>query len=444
MRPPGQAAWLAGLVTTYGLAAFIVSLPLEFTAELMRQQLSRLVLLVVAAALIYLLITRRRSLVLPRFASVYLLLLYLAVSLASWAVTRAQGSASSLLDIALYPAAGLLILNLARSQDDHRRAWIALLISGLAVAALGAFLYVTHLQIWTPNPHVANRMNITFGDPNITARFLTLVACAAVILFAARQGPAWLAIAAAIACAAVTPLTFSRSGLVLFVACVVVAIVFALDHRRAAALGLAALITFAISTGVNPDTRQRAEDAAITALNVVPGFSAHFSTTGSSGNHHASVVSDDNRRYLIAAGATMGIEHPAFGVGFGGYPHALLTTYRRFLPAVYTDSVSHTSLVTVFAEQGIVGLLILLAFLVELGHEALAARGRRDRWSVWAAVSGCLVVPILLYSQFEGRFVQEPYLWLSLGLLYSSMSLARTEAAPEAERKPAHPAAAAA
>lgn len=413
----------AELVATYGLAAYVVCLPLEFTSVYLHQQLSRFVLGILVVAFVYLLLRRRRTIEWPRYASVYLLLVYLVVSLASWLATRAAGASSSLLDIALYPIVALLIANLVLTEDDHRRAWTAFLVSGLGVALLGAFLYLTHLQIWTPNPQVANRMNITFGDPNITARFLTLVASAAVILYSARRGPGWLTIAAAIACAVVTPLTFSRSGLALFMACMVFAIVFAVNHRRAAALGLAALVLFAASTAVNPDTRLRAEDAAYTLASGIPGMTQSQRAPSDAATHHhqAAVVSDDNRRYLIAAGIKMGLDHPVVGVGFGGYQHELLTAYNRFLPAAYTDSVSHTSLVTVFAEQGVVGLLLMLAFLIQLAREAIAARNRRGPWSLWATVPAVLVVPIFLYSQFEGRFFQEPYLWLALGMMYSAM-----------------------
>lgn len=415
---------IAESVVRYGPAAYVLTLPLEFTSVFLRQQVSRFVLAVVAVAFVYLLVTRRRSLVLPRSASVYLLLVYLAASFASWLLTHAPGSSSALLDAVLYPIVGLLIANVVLDEPDHRRAWIALLVSGFAVAATGVLLYLTHTQIWTPNPQVANRMNITFGDPNITARFLTLCACVAVVLFAARRGPAWLSAGCAVACAVTMPLTFSRSGLALFVVCVVFAILFALDRRRAAALGVAALVAFAMSTGFNPDTRQRAEDAAFTAVSAVTGITAHQASTGVT-HHQAAVASDDNRKYLLAAGLKMGLDHPVFGVGFGGYQHALLTTYNRFLPARYTDSVSHTSLVTVFGEQGIVGAALMLAFLVMLAREALIARNRRDRWSLWVAVPAAVIVPVFLYSQFEGRFISEPYLWLALGLFYSSRMLAQ-------------------
>ena len=421
----------AEFVATYGLAAAVLCLPLEFTSVLFRQQLSRFVLVIVAAAFVYLVVTGRRRPVFPRFLSVYLLLAYIAVSLMSWLLTRAPGSAGSLLDIALYPFVALLAANLAVSERDHRRVWIAFLASALAVALLGAFLYATHLQVWTPNPAVASRMNITFGDPNITARFLTLGACAAVIVYASRQGPSWLTVAAAVACAVVIPLTFSRSGLALFIISVAIAIGFALNRRRAAAIGVAALLAFVISTGVNPDTRQRATDAAFTAVSAVTGATAPHGGTAA-GHHQAAVASADNRKYLVAAGLKMGVDHPMFGVGFGGYQHALLTTYNRYLPAGYTDSVSHTSMVTVFAEQGIVGALLMVALLIQLGRETLGARWRRDAWSLWATVPATLVIPIFLYSQFEGRFFQEPYLWLALGMLYSAM-LAQRGASAVAE-----------
>src|SRR5256885_13113265 len=123
---------------------------------------------------------------------------------------------------------------------------------------MGALLCYTHTAIRTPTPAVAHRLNITFGAPNITARFLTLCGCVAVLMFAARQAPAWLAAAAGMACAAVLPLTLSRSGLALFIVSVVLAAVGGFQHRRAAALAGLILLAFAASTPVNPNTNMRA------------------------------------------------------------------------------------------------------------------------------------------------------------------------------------------
>ena len=99
----------------------VLTLPLEFTAKFLDQQLSRFVILVVLVAFGYLVVKRRRTLVIPRFASVWLLLVLVIVSILSWLVTRAPGSTNTLLDIALYPFVGLLIANLVVTREDHRR-----------------------------------------------------------------------------------------------------------------------------------------------------------------------------------------------------------------------------------------------------------------------------------------------------------------------------------
>lgn len=111
-------------------------------------------------------------------------------------------------------------------------------------------------------------------------------------------------------------------------------------------------------------------------------------------------------------------DHPLTGVGFGGYQHALLARYSDFLPSTLNtpnlDTLSHASMVTGLAEQGVIGTSLLVAFLVALGVEALRRR------STWTVISATLIVPIFIYSQIEGRFTQEPYLWLAIELLYAA------------------------
>jgi O-antigen ligase len=431
----------AEAVVTYGPAAFVLCLPLEFTTRLFWQPLSRYVLVVVAASYIYLMVARRRTPSVPRHLSVALLALFIVASLASWAATHAQYSRNSLLDVALYPVVGLLIFNLPLSERDHRRAWIAFLISGLGVSAVGLVLYLANVHIWTPNPAVTNRLNITFADPNITARFLTLTACVGILMFAARKAPHWLAIAAATGCAVVLPMTWSRSGLALFVLSAILTVVFAFDRRRALAMGAVALLAFALSTAINPDTRARAGAAASTLVTAVTGGPVD-SASAIPGNEDVSLA--DNRVYLVRAGWTMFVEHPITGVGLGGFQHAMLTTYRDFLPPGYTDSVSHTSFVTILAEQGLIGSLLFTLFLVALAWEALSALRRGDPWAFWSSLPAFLVIPIFMYSQFEARFLQEPYLWLTLGMYYSAQALARRQVALERATESERAAAAAA
>src|SRR5258706_15840804 len=102
----GSAKPLAGaaeFVATYGAAAYILCLPLEFTSVWLHQQLSRFVLVLVGLAFGYLVVSRRRSIRVPRNPSVWFLVLYTVVSLASWLGSRATGSLNAVADIALYP-----------------------------------------------------------------------------------------------------------------------------------------------------------------------------------------------------------------------------------------------------------------------------------------------------------------------------------------------------
>jgi O-antigen ligase len=424
---------MADLITRYGLVAIVLCLPLEFTSTFLVTQLVRWLLLIVGVAYAYLLATHQRQFVIPRSASAVWLAAFVIAAAASWLATRAPGSANDLLDILIYPAVGLLVANLVHTQDDHRRFWLALLASGLAIGVLGAALYLANTHIWMPNPLLGRRMNITFADPNITARFLALCACVAVLMFSARQGPSWLSIATAVVCGAVLPITFSRSGLALLIITVAFAVMVAFNRRRAALIGGVAVLVFALSTGINPETRQRAIDAATTVVTAVTGTTHNVASGAVSGQ--GAVTLEDNRRYLVAAGLQMFQDHPVSGIGFGGYQHALLTTYHAFLPNGFTDSVSHTAVVTVLAEMGLVGAILLLGFLVQLARETFQFRQRRDEWALWGVISATLVVPIFLFSQFEARFVQEPYLWLVLGMGYSAQMLASRKRAPVAAER---------
>ena len=415
--PRWQPARAAELVSAYGPALIVLTLPLEFTAKYMGQPLVRWIMVLVGAALAYLVFTGRRRLAIPRQASVVWLGAFVAVSTVSWVVTRSPSSYKAFADVALYPIFGVMVMNLLLDERDHRRAWTAFLVSGLGVAVLGFAMNLAHLHIWTPNPIVATRLNITFADPNITARFLTLVAAAAIVVFARRSAPAWLCGAAGAACAVVVPLTWSRSGLALFIISVVFAAAVAAERRRSIALALALLFVFAFSTVVNPATRLRAVDAYNTFVSFA-GVTGLQVSTPKAPSEGGDTVLADNRRYLVEAGVRMFRDHPLLGVGYGGYQNQLSTTYKSFIPLNLPnpDVASHTGFVTIASEMGILGLLLFLGFLVQLAREAF--RARRD---VWVLVPATLVVPIVLFAQFEGRLIEEPYLWLCLALLYAAM-----------------------
>jgi O-antigen ligase len=413
---------IAETVTRFGLPVFIVCLPLEFTAELFKLQLARIVLLVVGVAYAYLVMTRQRALLFPLSPSTVALGLYAVASVISWLFTRSPGATNAAADIVVYPVMALLIFNLARTERAHRNAWIAFLISGLGIALLVAFLYYAHLSIWKPDP-AGLRVNATFGDPNVTARFLTLAACAAIVLFAAGRIPTQLAVMTAAACSAFVTFTFSKTALLFLPISTLVSAAFGSNRRRGAALTAAALIALAAAVLLTPSSEAR----VVIVYQAITGHAPDAGGSGISTPGAAQAAAGGHvdwvRVYLISAGLQMFKDHPLVGVGFGGYQHAILTTYSRFITSSPAVTDSHTSAMTILSEQGLIGILIFAAFLVLLLREVIGTLLRSTEWRNWIVTPAVLLIPILMFSQLEGRLIEEPYLWLALGLLYSARSL---------------------
>ncbi len=425
-QSPGLVTRVAETIAKFGLPAFILCLPLEFTSLFLPLQLARIVLLIVGVAFAYLVLTRRRTLVLPLSTSGAMLGLFAVASLASWISARSPGSTNLVGDLVAYSLMAVLVVNLARTEEEVRRSWAALLLSALAIALLGAVLYYTHSSIWRPDPDHLGRVNATFADPNISARFFNLAICAAILMYAARRQPTWLSVGTVVSCAAIFPLTFSKSGYFILVVTVVMIVPMAIDRRRASALAAVALVIFVAAIAINTDTRDRANIVWHSLTQSAQNVSQRQNVsqpTGATGQGLGGVELDPVRTYLIQAGWQMFRDHPVTGVGFGGFQHALLTTYKSFLPANPPATLSHTSAITILSEQGLIGGLLFLAFLGLLLREVIYSLVRRTPWRLWVVTPAVLIAPILAYSQFEGRLIEEPYLWLALGLFYAARTL---------------------
>jgi putative inorganic carbon (hco3(-)) transporter len=425
-QSPRALTLIAETVTRYGLPAFILCLPLEFTSQVLRFQLARIVLLVVGAAFAYLVVAGKRKLVVPARRSIIPLALYVVASLLSWSLTRAPGSLAALLDVAAYPVVALLVTNLAPTTKQHETAWTAFLLSGLGIALLTGFLYYAQLSIWRPDVTTPlHRVNATFGDPNILARFLTLAVGASILLFGARRLKPWLTVGVALVGAAALPLTFSKSGYVLFPLMVALAVILATSRRRAAVLMVGTFAVLAAAILINPATRDR----SLEVVQTVTGTTAGAAQPAANSDAVGGLQLDSVRTYLIQAGWQMFKDHPVFGVGYGGFQHALLSDYSRFLPPnnpsspLSTVTLSHTSAIKVLAEQGLVGAGLLLTFLLMLAWTVVSAMWKRTEYRDFIVTPAFLIGPILLYSQLEGRLIEEPYLWLAIGLIYSAALL---------------------
>lgn len=399
-----------------------LALPLEFTKQFFPVQLldaSRLVLLLGTVTLSLQVLVLGRSIRVPRQLSFLLLVAFVGLATISWLFTRSPVGLKSTGVLYAYLVLLVLLYNWDRDEAAVRRLWRAIAISGLVVGLAGTSLYWANVSLWS-GTHLP-RANATFGDPNIYGRFLALT-CAGSVVVAAQaesRGWRWLAVASAGATGVAIPFTLSRQGYVLFLLAALTAAVIVRHRRPGLAASGAAIAAFVAMIALFPSTALRASDALEHALSPVVQQTLPDVRRTNLGWADALPI-DVERRYLIAAGVQMFADHPVAGLGHGGFEHAMQTTYGAYVRPGYFDVASHTSLVTILAEEGGIGLLLFSLLVVQFVRETFrAARSATGEPRALVLAAALSLALILVASQFEERLFSEPYLWLFLGLFYA-------------------------
>ena len=408
------------------LAVWVLTLPLEFTKLYFPNQLievSRIVLVLCLLTFVAQLVLERRELVVPASASVFGLALFTAYAAVSALVVGSGQGIKTVLSMVAYFLMMLTVFNWTRTSRMHRRVWSALAVSAVILSLAGLVLHATNTHIWNLPTVEVQRVNATFHDPNVFARFiafamLTLVMLVADLDLNRRQRALW--VSGALAAAVILPFTYSRAvwAFTLLVALVVIAV--ARRKRRAIVLVGVVVAIFALVAIIDPSVLSR---AALLAENLESPFKNRAFLARAPWLQFMSVLPLDSvRQYLIGSGLIMFVDHPIFGIGFGGFSHALKGPYSGLVPLGVDTTASHTTLITILAETGLVGLTIVLVAGFSFARSAVRARilGPVERTLALAPVIGLLV--ILLASQFSSRLFEEPYLWLFLGLAYSAQA----------------------
>jgi hypothetical protein len=420
------------------LVLIVFTLPLEFTKQYFPVQWLEITRVLMAIGLLRLgwHVLHREWLPVPM--AIWLAVAAVAViDVGSWLTTRWDNGLIEAASIILYPAFGLFVSQTVRSRRDLTVAAVALCASGAYVAMVSIAQQVGDFYIWRGEDlEVLGRRNSTFRDPNITARMLLLAWIALLATVGSvRQIPltsrTWiLGLAATSLYGAALVLTLSRFGwLFAIVLAVIWLFVGLLTSRRL--VGVVAAFGFGVVGGIllNSNAVPRAGDVpdivqpsplASGSAGTKPGVSE--TPLGSTLDDVLDRLPlDDTRRYLIRAGIAMFADHPVAGVGLGGAQPMLLGPYYRYIPPerrAEPTSLIHTEIVRIAAETGVLGLASYAAFvLVVWLHlwRALSIAGSRVAVVGAAAGFGLLLVA----SQAEGRFYDEPYLWLLIGVLAS-------------------------
>ena len=307
-----------------------------------------------------------------------------------------------------------IVILYVRDRNCLDRALLALVASGLVLALVGLFQQATDTYFF--NESLARldipRRNATFFDPNLYARFLVVVVAVCLGVAGSARSQPWrryLAPAAAALALLALPFTSSRSNWA--TAAVVLPLVIAMlpmgTWRKIKLLALVAAAGAVLAYA-----------ASIADPSLVDRFQSIVSGKESLGS----------RSYLIKAGWQMFKDHPLFGVGLNGYRESLQGPYSDLLPRLATKFLSHSTLITFMAELGIIGLSVL-AFLsyrfVRLCWRLYVEAGRADRALV-AGLTGAALA-IFISSQSEARLIEDPYLWIVLGLVVALSAIRRQE-----------------
>jgi O-antigen ligase len=262
------------------------------------------------------------------------------------------------------------------------------------------------------------RVNSLFFDPNIYGRFLALsmVLLAAVLLWTRRPRTAWLIGGALLVLWAGMVLSLSQSSFAALLAGL--AVLAALRWRPwpvAAAVGAAGA-------------------AAVALVFLAPGV-LHIE----GGSSKALDKATSGRVELVHGAVSMFRDRPLDGFGSGAFQERYRV--REHVRSGKAAAISHTTPLTVAAEQGLIGLAAYVALLAAAAgvlFGGLRAALRRERpgpvavavaRAGLAAATGALVLHTLVYA----AFLEDPLLWTLLAIA-AALRRGPPQAEPATER----------
>jgi O-antigen ligase len=293
-----------------------------------------------------------------------------------------------------------LLFALLRQVRWDRRLLIGclLVLVGLAVIFVGiGFVEYSRRELLL-NPRVISansvesyfRVNSLFFDPNIYGRFLALVmlAVAAALLWCSRRRDVLAAAAALAVLWGGLMTSISQSSITALLVGLGVLAALRWNTRRTVATGVALL-------------------AAGGIFLLVAGSSIHFNL----GSSKSADKSTSGRYTLIKGGVNLFGDRPLTGFGPGSFAHE----YRAHQHASSESAVSasHTTPITVAAEQGILGLAVYILLLIACFGRLL---GSEARGSPARVAIGAGFVALALHTMLYADFLEDPMTWTLLGV----------------------------
>ena len=298
---------------------------------------------------------------------------------------------------------GLLAVGVARLPFNRRALlalYVALVATALAYAGIGLYQWATREVFWNPKLQVDNayapffRVNSVFWDPSIYGRYLVvaILATLALVLLGVRERLLVAGIAAITAIWLGLLFSFSQSSFVALIAGTIAAAAVIWRWRAAAALAVLAVVLVSVGFAT-PQVRNELLQKSRAGLN--------------------SVTSD--RAGLVGNGLRIAVDHPVVGVGTGSFKRAYAekTGLKGEEPK---KAASHSTPVTVIAETGVPGLVLLCWLGMASLFTAFAGWGRSAAGRA-ALVAALTLGAIAVHSLFYNALFEDPTMWALLGLI---------------------------
>ena len=283
-----------------------------------------------------------------------------------------------------------------------RQCLVLLAAMGIAFSFIAFYEYATRTVLFNSKLVATNQLytyfvvNSVFSDPNIFGRFLAVVMVLLAVLLLYERAPreqAAIGVALAIMWVALV-LSLSRSSMAGLL--VALALVAAVRWKLWRILALAALV---IVIG----------GAAVAISPTTFGFNQSFNGVSA------------GRGSVLSGGARLFADRPLQGFGSGSFQ----IEYHRHNPDAGPLTASHTTPVTIAAEQGIIGEIPYVALVVV----ALVVLVRGTRLDPARAAVAAAFVALLVHTMLYADFLEDPSTW---ALLAVGAALARAAAPQEA------------
>lgn len=255
------------------------------------------------------------------------------------------------------------------------------------------------------------RSTSIFWDPNVFAKYLVFVLLLGAITLseAKRFGVAktlLLSTPAVLVSFAALFLTVSRSGfLSLLLGLFIILFSFILvSYKKIYGMAaLSAIILLSLFVIINP-----------------PDFAERLSVFGAKPDLEELMIVSGGRNYLMEAGIKMIKDKPALGFGLGSFSD-VYHLYKG--PGARKDlTESHNSFITIAAEQGLAG-LVLIVWLVVMATYLFFRKIFRRQYDAALVASFAILCAFLLNSTVYAYFFEDPYTWFALGIFSSSLTV---------------------